>query len=78
MTFKKTTLPQNIVLDDQQILREQLVKSLQFHHSHTLKQLPPEVAVQVMAEVWCDCHPEYVHQCLNPESTLIMLDSEWV
>lgn len=78
MTFEKTTFPQNNALDDLQILRDQLVKSLQFHHSQTLRQLPPEVAVQVMAEVWCACHPEYVHQCLDPQSTLVSLDSEWV
>lgn len=74
MAFEKTTSTQNSTLAEQQILRDQLEKSLQFHHSHTLKQLPPEVAIQVMAEVWCACHPEYVHQCPDPRSTLVILD----
>lgn len=40
------------------ILHKQLVISLKFHHSQTLSQIPLELAVQAITEVWNSCHRE--------------------
>lgn len=37
-------------------LKEQLTSSLKFHHSATLKQLPLDVALDVLTQVWGACH----------------------
>lgn len=44
-------------IDEISVLKKQLAISLKFHHGDTLKKLPLEVAVQVMASVWDSCHP---------------------
>lgn len=40
------------------VLHKQLVISIKFHHSGTLKDLPLEMALQAMMEVWESCNPE--------------------
>lgn len=39
------------------VLHKQLIISLKFHHSQTLEQIPVEMAVQAMIEVWQACNP---------------------
>ncbi|NJK41026.1 MAG: hypothetical protein HC934_06080 [Acaryochloridaceae cyanobacterium SU_2_1] len=38
------------------VLHKQLIISLKFHHSQTLEQIPLEMAVQAVIEVWESCH----------------------
>nr|WP_238718549.1 hypothetical protein [Petrachloros mirabilis] len=38
------------------VLKKQLIISLKFHHSDTLKKVPLDVALQAMMEVWESCH----------------------
>jgi hypothetical protein len=38
------------------VLYKQLVISLKFHHSQTLGQLPRDLALQAMNEVWESCN----------------------
>ncbi|WP_299488854.1 hypothetical protein [Acaryochloris sp. IP29b_bin.137] len=45
-------------IDEISVLKKQLAISLKFHHSETLKKLPLDVAVQIMASVWDSCHPD--------------------
>lgn len=37
------------------VLHRQLVIRLKFHHAETIKQLPLDVALQAMEEVWYSC-----------------------
>jgi hypothetical protein len=39
------------------VLHKQLMISLKFHHTQTLEQIPLEMAVQAMIEVWQACNP---------------------
>ena len=38
------------------VLRQQLMSSLKFHHSHTLEKIPLELAIRAMTEAWKSCH----------------------
>lgn len=38
-----------------QVIYRQLVISLKFHHSQTISQLPEDLALQAMHEVWLAC-----------------------
>lgn len=59
-------------IDETLVLRKQLAISLKFHHSETLKQIPLEVAVQVMASVWDACHPEGLPKYSSDAATAII------
>jgi hypothetical protein len=57
VTFMSTP-PSSMPQDFQHIsvLYKQLVISLKFHHGQTLAQLPRDIALQAMNEVWDSCN----------------------
>ncbi|HEY9828164.1 MAG TPA: hypothetical protein V6D19_22225 [Stenomitos sp.] len=42
------------------VLYKQLVISIKFHHGQTLSQLPRDLALQAMNEVWESCNAKQV------------------
>jgi hypothetical protein len=66
VTFKATLMNNNssfpIPQDSQHlsVLYKQLVISLKFHHGQSLSQLPRDLALQAMNEVWESCNTKLV------------------
>jgi hypothetical protein len=50
------------------VLYKQLVISLKFHHGQTLSQIPRDLALQAMNEVWESCNSKPIHQPDRPPS----------
>lgn len=57
-----TTDPQNDQPDELSVFEKQLANGLKFHHSKMIENLPKEIAIQTMREVWNSCQSEVTNQ----------------